>query len=258
MNTDLSFPTQPDVQITPAQVNFPGFSSYLTSAHEIAEYIDNIVLTDENVKQVKSDLAAARKVTNSLDAKRKEIKKSILSDYETFESQIKELCGIISEAEDTLRSKVRDMEEREREEKRDQIFDIWEKRAWNYKIPDLLDEIARTQKDVPTAFNRFLTPQHLNKTTSLKSVETDMTKWLEEREQELETMEGMGEDYVTEYLLSLDIVKAIKNVQDRQNIVTQVRANAEDDIASFVVTGTANIMLTEMLLQQNKITYFKK
>lgn len=248
--SDLTLlPAQPDVKVSPALVAFPGYSEYLTAANQIAEYINGLTLTDDNVKQVKSDLAAARRVTNALEARRKEIKKQILSDYVTFEDQIKSLTAVIGDAEEMLRAKVRKLEEQEREDKKTTIREIWDKRIWQYRINRL----------IPDAFDRWLTPQHLNKSTTMKSVEASMVAWLEGTEEELEAMSQMGDEYVTEYLICLDMVQAVKNVTERHNIAEIVSQETEvDDVATFIVTGKANIKLAEILFNENKINFIKK
>lgn len=232
-----------------AIITFEGFEEYKAQAEQIAEYIRSVELTEDNIKDVKRDIAAARKVTDGLDRKRKDLRSEILANYKVFEDQIKELQGIITEAESVLREKVKAMEEAERDAKREKIRDIWNSRTELYTIESVQ----------PDAFDLFLTPQHLNKTVSMKSVESDMVSWLEQKETDLDNMRALGEDYVIEFTRNLNATEAIRAVRDRQAIKDHLVADEEtEETATFIITGKANITLTEMLLKQHGITWRKK
>ena len=248
-------PSQPDVTCNKALVKFPAFEHYKQQAQQIARYINSIVLTDDNVKDVKKDLAAARKVTDGLDKKRIRIKNAILEEYVGFESQVKELQGIIKEAESTLRTKVREMEEEERQAKKVQIREIWDKRYPLYEISQYL-----TPDD---AFRSWLTPQHLNKSTSIKSIEKEMVEWLEATDKDVSTVKSMGDDYLIEYIGCLNLPDAISAVNLRNEIKMEIEQGEYEEItsettATFIITGEKNIKLTELLLKDNDIEYRKR
>ena len=117
-------------QITyaPATIEFNEFGEYKRRAMEVAEYISSITLTEDNVKEVKGTLADARKLVNALEDRRKAIKKEVMAPYKVFESQVKEITGIIDEADAQLRAQLREMEEREREEKQKTLQQLWDGR----------------------------------------------------------------------------------------------------------------------------------
>lgn len=248
-------PSQPDVTCNKALVKFPAFEHYKQQAQQIAGYINSIVLTDDNVKDVKKDLAAARKITDGLDKKRIQIKNAILEEYVGFESQVKELQGIIKEAESTLRIKVREMEEEERQAKKAQIREIWDKRYPLYEISQYL-----TPDD---AFRSWITPQHLNKSTSIKSIEKEMVEWLEATDKDVSTVKSMGDDYLIEYIGCLNLPDAISAVNLRNEIKMEIEQGEYEEItsettATFIITGDKNIKLTELLLKDNDIEYRKR
>lgn len=251
--SELWDPSMPDVSYQTAPVKFPAFEYYKQQAQKAAEYINSIVLTDNNVKDVKKDLAAARKLTDGLDQKRIQIKNAILADYVEFESQVKELQAIVKDAESSLRSKVKELEERERENKKAQILDIWNKRYPMYQISEMLA--------VNDTFERWLTPQHLNKSTSMKSVEKEMTEWLENRDKDIESLRSMDDEYLVEYLGCLDLPAAISAVNSRNEIRSEIHKDSLNDyaepIAKFIITGEKDIKLTELLLKENGIDYRK-
>lgn len=246
--------SQHDVTVKTASVNFPAYEHYKQQAQQIAKYISGIVLTEDNVKDVKKELAAARKITDGLDRKRIDIKKMILSDYIKFEEQVKDIQTIIKDAEDELRMKVREMDEEERAAKREEIHDIWCKRYQMYNLAQYLTEDA--------VFEKWLTPQHLNKTTSLKSIEKNMVEWLEKTDKDLKSIESMDKEYLIEYLNCLDLSEAITATNIRMGIRSEIDKDEEDEgdeaTAAFIVTGEKDIKFTEMLLKENGIEFIKR
>lgn len=243
-------PSQPDVSFQPAKVTFPAFEFYKTQARQIAEYIRSVEVTESNVKEVKKELAQARKITDELSRRRIAIKKEILAEFDEFETEVKDLSGVISEAEKELRGKVHQLEEMEREKKEEKIRELWEKRACQYQIYDLL----------PNAFNRWMLPQYLNKTVTMKSIEKEMIDWLENTEAEIETLRAMDDEYLVEYLGTLDMTQAIRAVNERNDIRDAIAESTyeENETATFIITGDKDIKLTELLLKNNNINYIKR
>lgn len=239
---------EPDVKYQTGTITFPAFEFYKGQAHKIADQIQETEVSEDNVKDVKKLLADARKVTSALDQRRIQIKKEILKDYTTFEGQIKELTAIIDEADNDVRSKVRLMEEKEREVKKEAIKELWDKRITQYQIADL----------IPDPFERFINPTHLNKSTSMKNVESDMVEWLEDTEKAITTLKAMDDEYLVEYLGCLDITAAISAVNDRAKIREAVGEVSDEETASFIITGKKNIKLVEMLLNENEIEFIRK
>jgi len=234
-----------DVQFRPAEVQFPKFEELKHNALELADRISKVEITDENIKAVKKDLTQVRKITTELNNRRKLIKAEILKDYNTFESQIKEIDGIILSAEELVRSQVKIIEEQERARKHDDIREIWDKRIRNYTLGDYGDY-----------FERWLQPQHLNKTTSMKSVEEDMVRWLEDRQKDIDTLKNMDAEYFVEYIDSLDLAHSIATVNHRNEVRATMAADEEsEETAEFVIIGKKNIKLVEILLEENEIDY---
>jgi len=239
--------TEQSVKFIPATVNFTQYETMLCQARAIADEISGIKVTEENLQAVKKDLARVRKASAELNARRIEIKNMILKDYTVFENQVKEIDGILSEAEDVVRSQTRRLEEAERNAKMEQIRETWDKRIWQFRIGKY-----------DGMFDRWITPQMLNKATSMKSIITNMTEWLSKREEDLELLEGMDDDYTVEYLKTLDLTKAIDTVNKNEAMKQLIKPDPEEvteETAIFVITGKKNIKLVEMLLNENEIDY---
>lgn len=254
-----------DITYRIADVAFPNYEYYLEQAKKIAEYINNVDLTEETVKEAKTTLAAARKVADGLDRKRIDLKKQLLGNFSQFEAQIREIQSVVSAAESDLREKVKELDEQQREQKKDKIAEIWDKRFPQYKLAKFAGSYE--------AFVKWLQPSFLNKNVSMKAVEQSMTDWLEERESDITACEGMGDEYLTEYLLTYHLPTTITTVQERQKRAMALKEamsdtksewvddfddEVEEEIAVFTISGKANIALTERLLTENGIEFHKQ
>ena len=243
---------QNDVTYEIPQVNFPAYEEYKEKAYAVAEYIYNMEATEENINETKKTLAKARKLTDRLNQARVNMKKEILKNYNVFEGQVKEIIGIIDDADKEVRAKVKDMEEAERQRKKEAIHELWLKRIPAYDY-DLLNAV------LPNAFDRWLTPKHLNKTTSMKLIETEMTAWLQKTLTEIETLRNMGDDYLEAYSYTGDMAAAIKQVQQREDFLDTMHGLKDEDVEepsqTFVVYGWDNISKAEDLLRRNEIKF---
>lgn len=242
----------PDVQYQVAKVTFDSFSEYKEKCLLIAEHIRNTEVTEDNLPEVKKELAAARKITDELNSRKVQIKKIILADYTVFEGEVKELKGIIDSAESELRVKVNDLEDKARDQKKADIKAIFDKRIGQYQIGTL----------IPDAFDRWWHEDLANKSKSMKAVEADMVDWLEGTEKDITTLRGMDKEVLVEYLDTMDLAAAIQIVNARKARRQAVEAQPDDtvpeeQVAVFRVYGQKDIALAEMLLKDNNINFRK-
>lgn len=242
---------QDDVSYDIPAVRFPAYEEYKEKAGLVAEYINSMEVSEDTIKETKTVLAKARKLTDRLNRARIDMKKDLLKNYTVFESQVKEIVGIVDDADRELRGKVRELENIERENKKQIIKEIWDKRVQT--LPDLTTYF-------PDAFERWLSPAHLNKSVSLKYIEKDMTEWLKDVSTELDTARKLGDEYLTEYIRLGDLNRAIETVKARAEVSTLIQKEDTDKTpkAIFIITGTKDINLTERLLKENEISYRKE
>lgn len=245
---------QKDVTYEVAKVSFPAYEEYKQKAGEVAEYVRSVVVSPENIKEAKEVLAQSRKLTDRLNRARIDMKKEILRDYMTVEGQIKEITSIVDEADQELRGKVRELDQAERDAKKEQIREIWDARLFNY--PDISDMI-------PDAFYRWLTPKHLNKSTSMKNVEKDMTEWMEQTRKDMRAAEAISKECLAHYITEGNLTEAIESAKLVEAAEKYLEERDKEEgptvaVASFVVTGKKDIELTERLLTENEINFIKK
>lgn len=241
-----------DVTYDIPQVNFPAYEEYKEKAYAVADHIYHMDVTPENIKEAKATIAKSRKLTDRLNQARIEMKKKILMNYNVFEEQVKEIVGIIDDADKEVRAKVKDLDEAERQKKRDMIHELWLKRipAYDYELMTTV---------LPDAFERWLKPKHLNKTTTMKSVEEDMTAWIQKTLTEISTLQDMGDEYLEAYSYTGDMAAAIKQVRQREDFLDTVHGlkaeDLEEESQTFIVYGDDNISKAEDLLRRNNIKF---
>lgn len=235
------------ITIKEGSITFENFETLKENALKTAEDIKTIEVTEESVKAVKKELAAIRKSTDALESGRKEVKKAILEPYQEFEKQVKELTGIVNEADEYVRNQVRELEENERREKEDAIFELWEKRNKQYDIPWL-------------NFEMFIKPGYLNKTTTMKKVESEMVEWFEKVDRDVAAINTMNdsEAILVEYSYTFDVADAVGKVAMKkaqgEKVKTTVapKSTPKETLISINETDTTTVI---KLLQENKIEF---
>ena len=242
------------IKVIQGSIDFPEYENIKKQALQLAEDIQTVEVTDENLKQSKKLLAAVNKRLKELEDERIRIKKMMLEPYQDFESQVKEIVGIVKEADAAVRDQVKQLEEIERQEKKDRLLDIFNKRKALYTLGDLLP------------FIDFLQPKHLNKTTSIESIEEEMIEFLERTEKDVKVMQKLPDlqAHVSAYLETYDLALAMTKVQGekerRQQIEASKAARKTEAVQTyqFTIFNSKDKTLVEMFMNQNNIKFEMK
>lgn len=239
------------IMVLKGSIIFNDFERIKQQAIRLAALIKTVEVNDENIKQSKKLLASVNNRIKLLEDKRIEVKKEMLQPYLEFEAQVKEIVGIVKEADDVVRQQVRQLEEAEREEKEYLLATKFYDRLKHYSFRDLFD------------FKDFLKPRHLNKTASIENVEKEMVEFLERITKDMKVIESMDNStaILRAYLEAKDLGAAIAQVQREEAKKKQIEASAalkkqptENMIAYLVSVKCYNqkeLKLLEILLQQN-------
>jgi hypothetical protein len=243
--------TLQQVKIVQGSISFNNYESLKEEALELSEKVSSIIVNEENVKDMKKLIAAVNKKVKELDSNRIKVKKMMLEPYVTFEEKVKEIVSIVDESEEVVRKQIRELEEKEKEEKRQNLEEIFNKRIALYPFKDLI------------TFSDFLKPSHLNKSTSFNSVEQEMVDYLEKISNDFEVMRNMDnfESLVSYYLDSKDLTKTLSRAnevkQREQKIKTSELVSEEPSKKIFHITlyEEKDFLLVKMFLEQNKINF---
>lgn len=252
--TDLMVFEENQIVVTQGFVEFKGFENLKQEALQLSEQIEKVEVTDENIQSSKKMLAAVNKRVKEMEDRRISIKKEMLAPYTEFEKQVKEIVSIVKTADGIVRKQVKDLEERERDEKRGKISEIFKKRISHYQ----------SFHDIYSV-DDFIKTQHLNKSVSMKSVETEMVEWLEKKDSDFKVILSLpnGNEVLSEYLDTKDLSVAINIVNDREERkkqleqVAPVKKIVNEVGQSFIITlsDEKDFKLVEMFMQQNNIKF---
>lgn len=242
---------EPQVTLTRGEVKFQSYEKLKSQAMEIADFISQMEVTDENVKVVKKVLARANKAVKQLNDKRIEIKKAINEPYEAFNSQVKEIESIVKEADQIVRSQVRNLEEQERQKKAEDLKEIWDLRIAQYDLARIFD------------FEDWLTPKHLNKSESMSKVEQDMTDFLEKSERDLEVIRKHEDcdELMLVYKEEKDLAMSLQIVSEKKRLLQEQEEILKDSEVEkaekyiFEVYSKKDANLLELLMRENDISY---
>lgn len=258
---NLNLPSVPEtlLSIQVGQVNFPMYQELKDKANEILDYMNTVVVTEDTVKANKKLVAELSKVSKRLDTERKNAKKAILAPFEQAEAEIKEINAIIAQADNAVRSQIRELEEMERAEKEESLLQEWNNRIDSY--PNVKELFG---------FDAWLKPTHLNKTTSNKKCIEDMAQWLEQTKRDIEFIKEQKDEqniprYLAKYAQTLDVIYAIQSIQseiDRESTLKQTSISEQkpvitESIPSMIIKieGLPNIIAAKKVLKENGIEY---
>ncbi len=165
---------------------------------KIAEY-QNVVYTDDNMKQAKADRAELNKLAKAIDERRKMVKKIISEPYDTFETELKDILALIREPVGIIDKQVKAFEEQQKEAKKKDI-----RAAYDGAIGDL-------QGVLP--FEKVFDIRYLNQTYKLATAQADVRAKIEKVRTDLETIDGLDSKYKLNakdvYIRTLDLSQAL-------------------------------------------------
>lgn len=189
--------------------------SLTTNAKEIRELVKSALpkydisnYSTDDVAKAKADKALLNKAQKTLNDKRIAFEKEFMAPFGEFKEVVTETCNLIKEAVKKIDSVIKEDEERSKTEKRNSIL----------ALPEI-QEFEALGLSIQTIWN----DKWLNKTTSLKSISTEIAEKTKAVKTDLETLKSFAEDYdvlVVRYKESL-------NLNDTVAYANQLKAQRE-------------------------------
>ena len=173
--------------------NFEELKQEITN--RVAMYA-NMVYTEGQVKQAKTDRANLNKFVKALSDERIKVKKQCLKPYEEFEAKVNELSKIVQEPIKMIDKQVKEYEEQKKQEKLNEItyfFNSTDHPEWLH--------IAQIMND-----------KWLNASVSMKSIQEEIKSRCEQIENDVITLSNLPEfgfEATEVYKTTLDINKAL-------------------------------------------------
>ena len=188
-----------DLQTFPAVIEYNHEELKAELSKQLEKY-NNIIVTEDSVKEFKADKANLNRLKTALEDKRKEIKKQCLQPYENFEKNIKELVALIEEPIQLIDCQLKEIDSKKKEQKINEIEKIYH------------ENIGRFEELVP--FEKIYSCKWLNSTYKLENIALEIQKIQSDLESGLRIIEGLDTDFKQEIkdklFETLDISQALQ------------------------------------------------
>ena len=215
----------------------------------LADYKDR-VYDETMITEAKEDTAKLNKLKKALSDERISRKKDFMKPFETFEEQVKELCGMIDEATSGIKAQLDEYEQKRIEEKRIAIREMFSEIAAEYDIDFITLE-------------KIYNPKWENKTATDKVIATEITAVFEKAVKDLEIISKMP-NYSFEakeaYKASLDLNKALAEGERMAQVQEAKRQEAlrkaqEETEARKHIEELNNLPKAEATVEATEPTY---
>lgn len=191
----------------------------VTNAKELLANIDNglkhydYVVTENTYEQAKKDRAQLNSIVKMVSDERKRVEDDLFSEWKEDKKNIMDIEKKIKQCADSLGQGITDIEDTLKEEKRKHIYEAWQ---------TLLDSKGNGEHyDLTPKFNE----KWLNKTTSNKSIEKDLSAIYDKIVQDLGFMETFLPNDETDiaqikevYFQDYDLMRAKVKADDLKRI----------------------------------------
>ena len=205
----------------PAEIQF-NFEEIKLEISEKLKKFENLVYTDDQVKDAKSDRASLNKLKKALQDEKTRRKKEYLKPFEDFENKINEIIKLIDAPVSLIDKQVKEFEEKKKADKRIEIGAFWE----------------TTEHPEWMTLARIFDERWLNATYTMKQIQADITGWINRVNSELETLEQLDSfsfEAIDVYKRSLDMNQAIAegkrlaDIQKRKEEAERKKAEIETE-----------------------------
>ena len=164
-------------ELKPIDFNFEELKAEL--AEQLEKY-QNVVYTDDTIKIATDDRAKLNKLSKTVNDKKIEIHKEYDKPYKEFEEKIKIILNMINEPLQLIDRQIKDYEQRQKDEKREQIQAFFDTQVGDYADLVRLDNI----------FNE----KWLNKTYKMATIEEDIKSIFSKMNAEMQIIDGQMKD----------------------------------------------------------------
>jgi len=193
----------------PIEFNYEELKTELLT--KLSDY-KTLQYTEDQIQAAKADRAKLNSLKKALSDERVRRKKEFLEPFETFETQIKELCTLIDEPVLLIDRQVKEYEEQEKQKKRESCYDIFA------NTPDLPEWIS---------YDQIENVKWYNKTFSLKQVEDDITEKIKKINDDIKVLSELEYSFeaIEEYKRTLDLSAAM--VEGKRIATMQIKKAEE-------------------------------
>lgn len=204
-----------ELKIQPIAKPAPIVWNYEELKTELATKLDDykhLQYSPEQMTGAKADRSKLNSLKKALNEERIRREKEFLEPFNTFKSQIRELCSLIDEPVSLIDRQVKEYENIEKQAKRDKCKEIF---FANPDVPEWVD------------FEQIENPKWMNKTFSMKQVEDDITEKIKKVNDDIKVLSELEYSFeaIEEYKRTLDLSAAM--VEGKRIATMQIKKQAE-------------------------------
>jgi len=217
-----------EMELKIKEITFPevidfNFDELKKEITDRVEMYKNLVYTEDQVKQAKTDRANLNKFVKVLSDERIKVKKQCMQPYEAFEQKVNELSKIVQEPIRLIDEQIKGYEDKQKEEKENKI---------HYMINESIGE------DSPLDWlehSQIFDSKWLNVSVSMKAIQDAISTRLEQIKNDLDTLSNLPEfgfEAAEVYKSTLDVNKAVNEAR-RMSEVAKAKAQHEAEIKAM-------------------------
>lgn len=200
------------VEQNPGQIRF-NYDDIKGMLQEKLSFYEGAVVTEEGKTAAKKEVAYLRKLKKEIDDRRKAVKREWNQPYDEFNSKVMALLAMIDEPILLIDKQVKAFDEKQRQEKRQKIMDLYEE-----LVGDAREYLS---------FERTYVPSWENVSTSMKKVREELQAKIDTVNKDILTISSMQSEVVPKaldiYKRSLDAMEAVRYInqyeQQKQEII---------------------------------------
>lgn len=182
----ITNPTNEDSFLKTIEFNYEELKKGISEA--VKKY-DNLVVTEDAIKQAKTDRANLNKFIAAMDKKRIEVKNQCLQAYEPFEVKIKELEALVDEPCKKIDKQIKKFEDEAKEEKKKLLKEYFENVPKDNEVAGFItfDDFIKNRE------------QLLNKSYNLNNAYAEIEHWLSKILEHLCILKAQSETLLIDY-----------------------------------------------------------
>lgn len=186
------------------------------------EVYKNMVFTEETKPEARKAVANLRKLKNSMNDKKLEVKKTFMVPYTDFEAQVKELDKLIDEPINFISGQIEEFERKRVEERKKLISDIY---------TEIITEHDTVAEYLP--LQRIYDSKWENSTTTKKTIKEGIMKHVEHVEKDLATIRSMESEFedkgIAKYKTTLELSDALTTMNQYQKQKEDILRRQEEE-----------------------------
>lgn len=184
------------------------------------EHYNSIVVTEDTIKEGKSERAALNSFKKAIDEYRKDVKKRYMAPYNEFEHKVKDLTSLIDQPIHAIDKQLDVFEQQRKEEKAQKVRESYEK-----IVPEDLRKIL--------PYERIEDKKWLNATTTMKKVEEELEAVVKRTNADMLALNTVPDEYKAgvhaKYVETLDIELAMNHMHEQQKAEEAFKARKEEE-----------------------------